>query len=502
VFKKVLIANRGAIACRIQRTLRHMGIVSVAVYSEADAHARHVREADESYEIGPSPASQSYLNVERILAVARACGAEAIHPGYGFLSENAAFAESCVAAGIAFIGPTPQQMRDFGLKHTARALAQANGLPLLPGSGLLPNLAAALDAAQGIGYPVMLKSTAGGGGIGMQQCDDRDALERGFSTVQRLAANNFKDAGVFIEKYVAHARHIEVQLFGDGRGQVIALGERDCSIQRRNQKVLEESPAPGLSETVRAALAESAARLGQAVGYRSAGTVEFVYDADTAQFYFLEVNTRLQVEHGVTEEVCGIDLVEWMIRTAAGEPPDLDAYRHQPRGHSIQARLYAEDPARGFRPASGLLTEVRFPPDTRVDAWIETGTTVSGYYDPLLAKLIVHGKDREDALLRMRQALYATAVPGIETNLAYLRSIVQHPAFRAGKPTTRLLDTHRPALPSIEVLDAGTMTTIQDWPGRIGLWDVGIPPSGPMDALSFRLANRLVGNAEGMAALR
>ena len=501
MFKKVLIANRGAIACRIQRTLRRMGIASVAVFSEADAHARHVREADEAHAVGPAPASQSYLDIDRILAVARQSGAEAIHPGYGFLSENAAFAQRCADEGIVFIGPTPRQMRDFGLKHTARALAEANGLPLLPGSGLLPDLDSALVAAQRIGYPVMLKSTAGGGGIGMQQCATAEALRGAFATVQRLAANNFKDAGVFVEKYVAHARHVEVQLFGDGRGTVIALGERDCSIQRRNQKVIEESPAPGLTDDVRRSLHEAAQRLGAAVGYQSAGTVEFVYDADTGRFYFLEVNTRLQVEHGVTEEVGGIDLVEWMVRVAAGDPPDLARHVHQPRGHAIQARIYAEDPARGFRPSSGLLTEVRLPAAARVDGWIETGTTVSGYYDPLLAKLIVHGSNREDALHRLQQALQATAIHGIETNLAWLATIPEQPDFRAGRPTTRLLDHHAPLLPGIEVLDPGTMTTVQDWPGRTGLWDVGIPPSGPMDARSLRLANRLLGNPEGMAGL-
>jgi urea carboxylase len=291
MFKKVLIANRGAIACRILRTLRSMGIGSVAIYSEADANAPHVRDADEAHCVGPPPAAESYLRQERILEIARECGAEAIHPGYGFLSENAAFAAACEAAGIAFIGPTPEQMRQFGLKHTARELAQQAGLPLLPGTDLLPDLPAALAAAERIGYPVMLKSTAGGGGIGMRRCNDARELEESFAVVQRLAQGNFRNAGVFLEKFVARARHIEVQIFGDGAGRVVALGERDCSVQRRNQKVIEESPAPGLSEDSRRELHDAAARLGQAVGYRSAGTVEFVYDADAARFYFLEVNT-------------------------------------------------------------------------------------------------------------------------------------------------------------------------------------------------------------------
>ncbi|MFM1886117.1 MAG: hypothetical protein RL026_1274 [Pseudomonadota bacterium] len=501
MFSKVLIANRGAIAVRILRTLKKMGIASVAVYSEADAGAAHVRLADESYCVGPAPATDSYLRQDVILEVARRSGAQAIHPGYGFLSENASFAEACEAAGIAFIGPTPQQMRDFGLKHTARALAAANGLPLLPGSGLLTDVAAALDEAQRIGYPVMLKSTAGGGGIGMQRCGTAAELESAYATVQRLAANNFKDAGVFLEKFVDNARHIEVQLFGDGRGTVIALGERDCSVQRRNQKVIEETPAPGLTETTRQALHAAAVTLGRAVGYRSAGTVEFVYDADTGQFYFLEVNTRLQVEHGVTEEVGGVDLVEWMIRTAAGEPPALAGHVHVPQGHAVQARVYAEDPQRGFRPSSGLLTEVQLPRQLRVDAWIDTGTEVSAFYDPMLAKVIARGSTREEAIEALSAALREARVHGIETNLAYLDSVLQHPVFRRGEQTTRLLSSHALQVPAIEVVQAGTMTTVQDWPGRQGLWDVGVPPSGPMDALAFRTANVLVGNAQGTAGL-
>jgi urea carboxylase len=503
MFKKVLIANRGAIACRILRTLRSMGIGSVAIYSEADANAPHVRDADEAYCVGTPPAAESYLRQERILEVARQCGAEAIHPGYGFLSENAGFAAACEAAGIAFVGPTPEQMRQFGLKHTARELAQWAGLPLLPGTDLLPDLPAALAAAERIGYPVMLKSTAGGGGIGMRRCNDARELEEGFAAVQRLAEGNFRNAGVFLEKFVARARHIEVQIFGDGAGRVVALGERDCSVQRRNQKVIEESPAPGLTGTARRELHDAAARLGSAVGYRSAGTVEFVYDADAARFYFLEVNTRLQVEHGVTEQVGGVDLVEWMIRTAAGEPPALASFRFEPRGHAIQARVYAEDPARGFRPSSGLLTRVELPAagSARVDSWIEAGTEVTGFYDPMLAKIIVRAGDRAAAIARLGAALDASRIDGIETNLRYLASVLRHPVFARGEQTTGLLATHAPASPSIEVLAPGTMTTVQDWPGRLGLWDVGVPPSGPMDALALRLANRIVGNDQGAAAL-
>jgi urea carboxylase len=501
MFQKILIANRGAIACRILRTVKAMGLRSVAVYSGIDANSPHVREADEAYLLGPPPAAESYLRQDRILEIARLSGAQAIHPGYGFLSENADFAAACEQAGIAFIGPTPAQMRDFGLKHTARELAQRSGLPLLPGTDLLQDLPAALAAAETIGYPVMLKSTAGGGGIGMRRCDSARNLEESFAAVQRLAAGNFKNAGVFLEKFVARARHIEVQLFGDGRGNVIALGERDCSVQRRNQKVIEESPAPNLTETARSELHASAVRLGAAVGYRSAGTVEFVYDVENARCYFLEVNTRLQVEHGVTEEVGDVDLVEWMIRTAGGEPPDLRAHQHTPRGHAIQARVYAEDPARNFRPASGLLTQVKLPSGVRVDGWVETGSEVSAYYDPMLAKVIARGATREQAIANLSRALGSSRIDGIETNLPYLVSILANPTFAAGEQTTAMLAHHTLHSPSIEVLAPGTLTTVQDWPGRQGLWDVGVPPSGPMDSLALRLANRMVGNEAGAAAL-
>ncbi len=501
MFKKILIANRGAIACRILRTAKAMGLRTVAVYSEADANAPHVRGADEAYCLGPAAAAESYLRQDRIIDAARSAGAEAIHPGYGFLSENAGFAELCEQSGILFIGPTPAQMRDFGLKHTARELAKQCGLPLLPGTDLLVDLPAALTAAERIGYPVMLKSTAGGGGIGMRRCDTAAELGDCFAAVQRLAAGNFSNAGVFLEKFLARARHIEVQLFGDGRGNVIALGERDCSVQRRNQKVIEESPAPGLSDRTRRELADAAVRLGTEVDYRSAGTVEFVYDVDAAKFYFLEVNTRLQVEHGVTEEVGDVDVVEWMIRTAAGAPPDLRAHRHQPRGHAIQARVYAEDPARGFRPASGLLTNVQLPSGVRVDGWVETGSEVSAWYDPMLAKIIARGATRDQAIANLQAALRAARIDGVETNLAYLISVLAHPVFAAGQQTTALLNGHSLQMPAAEVLVPGTLTTVQDWPGRQGLWDVGVPPSGPMDPLALRLANQMVGNTPGTAAL-
>ena len=501
MFRKVLIANRGAIACRIIRTLKAVGVQSVAVYSEADAQARHVREADEAYLLGPAPAAESYLKAERILQIAKDCGAEAIHPGYGFLSENPGFAQACEDAGIAFIGPTPEQMRAFGLKHTARDLAEQRGVPLLPGTGLLADAAQARAEALRIGYPVMLKSTAGGGGIGMRLVWSEDELSDAFASVQRLASANFKDAGLFLEKYVEQARHIEVQVFGDGAGTVLALGERDCSVQRRNQKVIEETPAPGLSDAQRSELHATAVRLAQAVNYRSAGTVEFVYDAATGQFYFLEVNTRLQVEHGVTEQVTGVDLVAWMVRLAAGDLPPLATLAPTPQGASIQVRLYAEDPAKNFQPSAGLLTEVVFPQDARVDGWVERGTEVPAWYDPMLAKLIVTAPDREQALAKLDAALAATRLAGIETNLGYLRQVVRDPVFREGRQVTRFLNSFhfRPA--TVEVIEPGVQTSVQDWPGRLGHWDVGVPPSGPMDAYAHRMANRLVGNDADAAAL-
>ena len=501
MFNKVLIANRGEIACRVIRTLRRMGVRSVAVYSEADRHAAHVYQADESVCIGPAPALDSYLNVENLFTAISETGAEAVHPGYGFLSENAGFAETCEQSGVAFIGPTPEQIRSFGLKHTSRELAKAHGVPLLPGSGLLGNVNEAFGEAERIGYPVMLKSTAGGGGIGMQLCLDSKELGSKFESVRSLGRNNFKDDGLYVEKFVAVARHIEVQIFGDGRGRVINLGERDCSTQRRNQKVIEETPAPRLSAELRASLCDAATRLGGAVHYRSAGTVEFVYDEDARDFYFLEVNTRLQVEHGVTELVTGIDLVEWMILTGAGEPPDLAAYVHRPRGHAIQVRLYAEDPLKDFQPSSGLLTGVKFPSGVRCDHWIDAGTEVTPFYDPLLAKLLVHEDSRELAITALSAALAETRIDGFETNCDYLAQVIQTPEFISGRVSTGFLRDFRHQPRSIEVLEAGTQTTIQDFPGRVGYWAVGVPPSGPMDALAFRLANRLLGNPVEAAGL-
>jgi urea carboxylase len=501
MFTKVLIANRGAIACRIIRTLKKMGISSVAVYSEADAESMHVAMADESVCVGPAAPATSYLKIDSIISAALQTGAQAIHPGYGFLSENSLFVQACEAAGLVFLGPTPAQMKVFGLKHSARALATTNKVSLLPGTGLLPDLPTAMAQAEKIAYPIMLKSSAGGGGIGMQMCASPQELTVAFDSVRRLAQANFSEAGVFIERYITDARHIEVQIFGDGMGQVLVLGERDCSLQRRNQKVVEESPAPNLRADVRAALHETAQRLAQAVNYRSAGTVEFVVDAATQAFYFLEVNARLQVEHGVTEAVTGVDIVEWMVRLAAGDMPSLDTLAIKQKGHAVQARVYAEDPFKNFQPSTGVLTEVDFPADVRVDTWIERGTEVSAFYDPMLAKVIALADTREAAIAKLSAALTNSRIGGLESNLDYLRAVMKFQPFVDGQHTTRSLGSFVAPSRAFDVLSGGVQTTVQDWPGRLGFWDVGVPPSGPMDALAMRAANGLVGNPTGQAAL-
>lgn len=500
-FDTVLIANRGAIATRIIRTLRRMGLRSVAVYSEADAGSLHVTMADEAVCIGAAPAHESYLNIEAIMAAAKATGAGAIHPGYGFLAENADFAASCAENGIVFVGPTPENMRTFGLKHSARALAASHGVPLAPGTDLLTDEEEAVSAAAQIGYPIILKATAGGGGIGMRVCEDEAETRASFAAVKRLGEGNFGDAGVFLERYIRRARHVEVQIFGDGKGRVMALGERDCSLQRRNQKVVEEAPAPNLPEKVRAKLIASAVRLGEAACYQSAGTVEYLYDAERHEYFFLEMNTRLQVEHGVTEEVTGVDLVEWMIRGGAGDFAFLDAPAPTLQGHSVQVRLYAEDPALDYRPTSGALTCVQFPENIRAETWVMAGSTVSAWYDPMLAKLIVHASTREEAVAAMQVALDASRVDGIESNLRWLRDVVRCEPFVSGEVSTRVLDTIGYTPRSIRVISGGTSTTVQDWPGRQGLWSIGVPPSGPMDDQSFRLGNRLLGNTEGTTGL-
>lgn len=501
MFSAVLIANRGEIAVRAIRTLRRLGIRSIAVYAEPDRSSAHVRAADTTVALGGEKPADSYLHIEKLIAACRQAGAEAVFPGYGFLSESPEFAAACEEAGITFLGPTPGQMRDLGLKHRARELAARAGVPLAPGTGLLSGVEEALRQAERIGYPVMLKSTAGGGGIGLSRCETPDELGAAYESTSRLGRQFFQEGGIFLERCVPRARHIEVQILGDGKGNVVALGERDCSVQRRHQKIIEETPAHGLDEATRSALMAAAIRLGRSVQYRSAGTVEFLYDSDRRSYYFLEANTRLQVEHTVTEMVTGLDLIELMLRVGAGETLDWAMLGRPPRGAAIEVRLYAENPARDFQPSTGTLTDVYFPADARVDSWIDSGTEVTAYYDPMLAKLIVHGPGRESARARLAAALAATRLHGIATNLEYLRAIVNDPGFISGGVDTSFLDGFRFRPNAIEVLEPGVYTTVQDYPGRLGFWGIGVPPSGPMDDYAFRLANRIVGNSSEAAGL-
>lgn len=502
---KILIANRGAIATRIIRTLDRLGIASVAVYAESDKDSLHVQRASQAFSLGDGGSTQTYLNIDKLLQIAKQQGCDAVHPGYGFLSENTTFVERCEAQGLIFIGPTSQHIALFGQKHVARDLAIEAKVPLLPGTALLSSADEAAQQANSIGYPVMLKSTAGGGGIGMKLCSDEAELLSSFTSVQRLGASNFANDGVFLEKAIVKARHIEVQIFGDGNGNVVSLGERDCSAQRRNQKVVEECPAPNLDDKLRQQLCATAERLLASVNYQNAGTVEFIVDAETNHYYFLEVNTRLQVEHGVTEMVYDVDLVEWMVCQAAKTLPDLVMLRADlhPQGHALQVRLYAEDPYRNFQPCPGPLTHVYFPSDEglRVDHWLEPGIQISAEFDPMLGKLIACAPTRTKALAKLQDALGRVKLFGSESNVSYLRALCDSETLTDGRMTTRFLDSfsHTPA--RMDVIRAGTMTTIQDLPGRIGYWSVGVPPSGPFDSLSFSLANQLLGNSPECAGL-
>ncbi len=499
-FDTLLIANRGEIAVRIIRTAKAMGLRTIAIYSEVDRGSAHVHLADEAILLGPAPASQSYLHGDLIIEAALEAGAGAIHPGYGFLSENADFARSCEAAGLVFVGPTPAHLDLFGSKHTARVAATEAAVPLLAGTGLLESLDDALEAADAIGYPVMLKATAGGGGIGINACHSSDDLVASWENVRRIAGANFTSSGVFLERLVVGARHVEIQVFGDGAGRVVALGDRDCSLQRRNQKVLEEAPAPDLPESVRADITAAAVRLCASVDYRSAGTVEYIYDPVREEAAFLEVNTRLQVEHPVTEAIYGVDLVEWMLRLAQGDTSVVDTPLLA-RGHAVEARVYAENTDLGNLPSAGTITRIVDPAEARVDSWLEAGTEVSTHYDPLLSKIITWGETRDHAWENLAAALDETRVDGVATNLGMLRSIASDPVVRAAEHSTATVATIANTSPRFEVLKSGMLTTIQDWPGRTGYWSVGIPPSGPMDDLSFRLGNRALGNPEGAPGL-
>ncbi|MBN8224042.1 MAG: acetyl-CoA carboxylase biotin carboxylase subunit, partial [Xanthomonadales bacterium] len=445
MFDKILIANRGEIACRVIRTCRRLGIASVAVYSEADAGALHVRLADEAHCIGGAAPGESYLRGDAVIEAARRSGAQAIHPGYGFLSENADFAEAVAAAGLVFIGPRAESMRRMGSKAGAKQLMAEAGVPVVPGyNGEDQALATLSREAARTGFPLMVKAAHGGGGKGMRVVHRLEDFVPALESCQREARNAFGRDRVLLERYVSTPRHIEIQVFGDAHGRVIHLNERECSAQRRYQKVLEESPSPFLTPALRTAMGEAAVAAARAIGYVNAGTVEFIVDGD-GNFYFMEINTRLQVEHPVTERVTGLDLVEWQLRVAAGQPLPLAQEQVPQRGHAIEVRLYAEDPDAGFLPASGTLRALELPAadaHVRVDAGVEAGDTVTVHYDPMIAKLIVHDADRPRALARLREALARCHVAGTKTNLAFLEALARHPAVVEGTIDTGYLDRH------------------------------------------------------------
>jgi acetyl-CoA carboxylase biotin carboxylase subunit len=442
MFRKVLIANRGEIALRVIRACRELGVQTVAVYSEADRESLHVRFADDDVCIGPPPSRLSYLRIPHIIAAAEMTGADAIHPGYGFLAENAEFAETCGASNIAFIGPTPDQIRRMGDKATARGLAKEAGVPTVPGSaGTIEDPEEAQRIAEGIGFPVIIKATAGGGGKGMRIAWDAEQFAQLFSLAQNEALAAFGNGSVYVEKYLEHPRHVEIQVLGDSHGKVVHLGERDCSVQRRHQKLIEESPSPALTIELRRAMGEAAVRLASNIGYVGAGTVEFLLDRD-GSFYFMEMNTRIQVEHPVTEMVASFDLVKDQIRIAAGEPLSFKGNGEYLRGHAIECRINAEDPYRNFQPSPGLITAYHPPggPGVRVDTHVYAGYTVPPHYDSLLAKVIVHGNDRQEALQRMGQALDSFILEGPKTTIAFLARVIRSPGFVAGEVDTRYLE--------------------------------------------------------------
>ena len=444
MFRRLLIANRGEIACRIIRTARRMGIHTIAVYSEADMGALHVRAADEALPIGPAPAAESYLSVERVVAAAKQARADAIHPGYGFLSENADFAEACAAAGIIFVGPPASAIRAMGSKSGAKALMEKAGVPLVPGyHGADQNPELLAHEAARVGYPVLIKPSAGGGGKGMHVVSSSAEFAIELAAAKRIAKSAFGDDRVLIEKYLQRPRHIEVQVFADTQGNCVHLFARDCSVQRRHQKVIEEAPAPGLASARMKAMGEAAIAAARAVNYVGAGTVEFIAEGDA--FFFMEMNTRLQVEHPVTEMVTGLDLVEWQLRVAAGESLPLRQDQITCTGHAVEARVYAEDPARDFLPSTGTLVHVALPPqgpELRIDTGVEQGDAVSVYYDPMLAKVIAHGADRAQALSRLADALESSAIVGVANNISFLGRIARHPEFAAGPVDTGFIARH------------------------------------------------------------
>ncbi|WP_332654423.1 acetyl/propionyl/methylcrotonyl-CoA carboxylase subunit alpha [Brevundimonas sp.] len=455
MFKSVLVANRGEIACRVFRTAHRMGLRTIAVYSEADADALHVREADEAVLIGPAPARESYLDAAKVLAAAKAAGAEAIHPGYGFLSENADFAEAVMAAGIVWIGPKPASIRAMGLKDAAKSLMIEAGVPVTPGYlGEDQSLERLQKEADAIGYPVLIKAVAGGGGKGMKKVDRAEDFADGLASAQREGQSSFGDPRVLIEKYITRPRHIEVQVFGDSHGTVVHLHERDCSLQRRHQKVIEEAPAPGMDAATRKAVTDAAVRAAKAVNYEGAGTIEFIADASDGlkadRIWFMEMNTRLQVEHPVTEAITGVDLVEWQLRVAAGEPIPLKQADIPLNGWAMEARLYAEDPANGFLPSIGCLEHFHLPENIRVDTGVTWGSEVSQFYDPMIAKLIVHADTREAAAVGLAEACGQVEVWPVKANAGFLKRCLEHPRFVAGDVDTGFIAAEEPALTASE----------------------------------------------------
>ncbi|MGB8644617.1 MAG: acetyl-CoA carboxylase biotin carboxylase subunit [Anaerolineae bacterium] len=442
MFDKVLIANRGEIAVRVIRACQELGIRTVAVFSEADRGALHVRLADEARLLGPAPARESYLSIDKVIETALATHAQAIHPGYGFLSENAEFARRVRAAGLAFIGPPPEAIRAMGDKAEARKLMQARNVPTVPGYQDLDQDAALQQAADAIGYPVLVKAAAGGGGKAMRVVNTQADLIDALGAARREARHAFGDERLIIEKYVRHARHIEFQILADAHGRTVHLFERECSVQRRHQKIIEETPSPLLDPPLRAAMGAAAVEAAQAVGYQNAGTVEFIVDPETRHFYFLEMNTRLQVEHPITELTTGLDLVHWQLRVAAGEPLGFQQGDLYQRGHAIECRVYAEDPANGFLPSTGCLLTVVEPrrPGLRIDSGIATGDEVTVHYDPLLAKVITYAETRADAIRRMQIALNDYVLLGVRTNLDFMHAVLAHPVFQAGQVTTTFVE--------------------------------------------------------------
>ncbi|MFT6583593.1 MAG: 3-methylcrotonyl-CoA carboxylase alpha subunit [Alphaproteobacteria bacterium] len=450
MFDSILIANRGEIACRIIRTARRLGLRTIAVYSDVDAGAMHVSLADEAYNIGPAPARESYLSIDKIIGAVRASGAASVHPGYGFLSENAEFAEACVNAGAIFIGPPANAIRAMGSKSNAKAVMEAAHVPLAPGyHGEDQDLETLSNAAAEIGYPVLIKASAGGGGRGMRRVDDPADFEKALEGAKRESASAFGDDTVLVEKFITRPRHIEMQIFADSHGNVVHLFERDCSLQRRHQKVIEEAPAPGIGEAVRAEMGAAAIAAAQAIGYVGAGTVEFIVEgvhaAEPGHFFFMEMNTRLQVEHPVTEIITGVDLVAWQIQIAAGDALPMTQDELTVDGHAVEVRLYAENPARKFLPQTGRLDHLVFPPESahvRVDTGVRAGDEVSMFYDPMIAKIVTWDRNRDAALRRMRGALSQTEIVGVTTNRAFLAAIAAHPAFLAAELETGFIETY------------------------------------------------------------